>query len=57
MLIELRHMNEEVSGNLKDSGAIADLENFRKQYAMVLLQLRDANDQVIFIHTSFVLYV
>ncbi|KAJ6832829.1 protein ALWAYS EARLY 2-like isoform X2 [Iris pallida] len=46
LLVELRHMNEEVSGCQKDSGPIMDLENFRKQYALVLLQLRDANDQV-----------
>ncbi|XP_020256591.1 protein ALWAYS EARLY 2-like isoform X1 [Asparagus officinalis] len=46
LLIELRHMNEEVSGSQKGSSTITDLENFRKQYAVVLLQLRDANDQV-----------
>lgn len=48
--MELRHMNEEVSGKQKDGDAIKDLEHFRKQYAMVLVQLRDANDQVSFIH-------
>ncbi|XP_038971849.1 protein ALWAYS EARLY 2-like isoform X2 [Phoenix dactylifera] len=46
LLMELRHMNEEVSGKQKDGDAIKDLEHFRKQYAMVLVQLRDANDQV-----------
>ncbi|XP_072981693.1 protein ALWAYS EARLY 3-like isoform X2 [Typha angustifolia] len=46
LLIELRHMNEEVSGTQKDGDIIRDLEHFRKQYAMVLVQLRDANDQV-----------
>ncbi|KAJ6837548.1 protein ALWAYS EARLY 2-like isoform X2 [Iris pallida] len=46
LLVELRHMNEEVCGCQKDSGPIMDLENFRKHYALVLLQLRDANDQV-----------
>ncbi|XP_010931795.1 protein ALWAYS EARLY 3 isoform X3 [Elaeis guineensis] len=46
LLMELRHMNEEVSGKQRDGDAIKDLEHFRKQYAMVLVQLRDANDQV-----------
>lgn len=39
-------MNEEVSEKQKDGDTIKDLEHFRKQYAMVLVQLRDANDQV-----------
>lgn len=39
-------MNEEVSSKQKNGDHIKDLENFRKQYAMVLLQLRDVNDQV-----------
>lgn len=51
--MELRHMNEEVSGKQKDGDAIKDLEHFRKQYAMVLVQLRDANDQVSFIHEPY----
>lgn len=46
LLIELRQMNEEVSSKQKNGDHIKDLENFRKQYAMVLLQLRDVNDQV-----------
>uniref|UniRef100_A0ACD5ZAL0 Uncharacterized protein n=1 Tax=Avena sativa TaxID=4498 RepID=A0ACD5ZAL0_AVESA len=46
LLVELRHMNEEVSGKQKDGEAIRDLEHFRKQYAMVLVQLRDSNDHV-----------
>ncbi|CAO2207173.1 unnamed protein product [Urochloa humidicola] len=46
LLVELRHMNEEVSGKQKDGEIIRDLEHFRKQYAMVLVQLRDSNDQV-----------
>ncbi|KAG2584872.1 protein ALWAYS EARLY 2-like isoform X6 [Panicum virgatum] len=46
LLVELRHMNEEVSGMQKDGEIIRDLEHFRKQYAMVLVQLRDSNDQV-----------
>ena len=40
-------MNEEVSGKQKDGEIIRDLEHFRKQYAMVLVQLRDSNDHVI----------
>ncbi|XP_065043114.1 protein ALWAYS EARLY 2-like isoform X2 [Musa acuminata AAA Group] len=46
LLIELRNMNEEVSEKQKDGDTIKDLDHFRKQYAMVLVQLRDANDQV-----------
>lgn len=46
LLIELRHMNEEVSGKQKDGDTIKDSDHFKKQYAMVLVQLRDANDQV-----------
>ncbi|XP_020596183.1 protein ALWAYS EARLY 2-like isoform X2 [Phalaenopsis equestris] len=46
LLIELSQMNEEVSTKQKNGDHIKDLENFRKQYAMVLLQLRDVNDQV-----------
>ncbi|VAI12082.1 unnamed protein product [Triticum turgidum subsp. durum] len=46
LLVELRHMNEEVSGKQKDGEIIRDLEHFRKQYAMVLVQLRDSNDHV-----------
>ncbi|XP_062185503.1 protein ALWAYS EARLY 2-like isoform X3 [Phragmites australis] len=46
LLVELRHMNEEVSGKQKDGETIRDLQHFRTQYAMVLVQLRDSNDQV-----------
>ncbi|KAK3163558.1 hypothetical protein QOZ80_1AG0005280 [Eleusine coracana subsp. coracana] len=46
LLVELRHMNEEVSGKQKDGETIRDLKHFRTQYAMVLVQLRDSNDQV-----------
>ncbi|XP_066392129.1 protein ALWAYS EARLY 3-like isoform X4 [Miscanthus floridulus] len=46
LLVELRHMNEEVSGKQRDGEIIRDLEHFRKQYAMVLVRLRDSNDQV-----------
>ncbi|TVU38319.1 hypothetical protein EJB05_11682 [Eragrostis curvula] len=46
LLVELRHMNEEVSGKQKDGEIIRDLKHFRTQYAMVLVQLRDSNDQV-----------
>jgi hypothetical protein len=47
-LVELRHMNEEVYGRQKDGEAFRDFEHFRKQYAMVLVQLRDSNDHVMF---------
>ncbi|KAL6654226.1 hypothetical protein ACP70R_007691 [Stipagrostis hirtigluma subsp. patula] len=46
LLVELRHMNEEVSGKQKDGETIRDLQHFKTQYAMVLVQLRDSNDQV-----------
>ncbi|EEC75809.1 hypothetical protein OsI_12755 [Oryza sativa Indica Group] len=46
LLVELRHMNEEVYGRQKDGEAFRDFEHFRKQYAMVLVQLRDSNDHV-----------
>lgn len=39
-------MNEEVALKQKEDEPIRDIENFRKQYAMVLLQLRDSNDTV-----------
>jgi len=45
-------MNEEVSGKQRDGEIIRDLEHFRKQYAMVLVQLRDSNDQVTFPSSS-----
>ena len=48
-------MNEEVSGMQKDGEIIRDLEHFRKQYAMVLVQLRDSNDQVTFPSSSVTL--
>ena len=48
-------MNEEVSGKQRDGEIIRDLEHFRKQYAMVLVQLRDSNDQVTFPGSSITL--
>jgi len=48
-------MNEEVSGKQRDREIIRDLEHFRKQYAMVLVQLRDSNDQVTFPSSSITL--
>lgn len=39
-------MNEEVSGKQKETDTLPDLEHFRSQYATVLVQLRQANDQV-----------
>ncbi|XP_058079829.1 protein ALWAYS EARLY 2-like isoform X2 [Magnolia sinica] len=47
LLLELKHMNEEVLGNQKDGASVMDLDHqFKKQYATVLVQLKDANDQV-----------
>ena len=45
LLTELKNMNEEVAAKQKEGEPIKEFEHFRKQYAMVLLQLRDANDQ------------
>lgn len=50
-------MNEEVSGKQKDGDFIKDFEIFKKQYALVLLQLRDANDQVSFLLECFVKFL
>eukprot|EP01018_Ginkgo_biloba_P039343 Gb_37435 [translate_table: standard] len=46
LLVELRHMNDEVGSNQKSGETVGNSENFRKQYATVLHQLKDANDQV-----------
>ncbi|XP_038985220.1 protein ALWAYS EARLY 3-like isoform X2 [Phoenix dactylifera] len=46
LLMELREMNEEVAGKKNDGDSERDLGHFRKQYAMVLLQLQEARDQV-----------
>ncbi|KAL6908230.1 hypothetical protein ACP4OV_002400 [Aristida adscensionis] len=46
LLVELRHMNEEMSGKQKDGETVRDLQHFKTQYAMVLLQLRESSDQV-----------
>lgn len=47
LLIEVTQLNEEFCRNQKEGwGQHSDLENFRKQYAMVLIQLREANEQV-----------
>ncbi|KAJ4967952.1 hypothetical protein NE237_014653 [Protea cynaroides] len=47
LLLELRHMNDEVQENQKDGeNFVKDLEPFKKQYATVLVQLQEANDQV-----------
>ncbi|KAA8527473.1 hypothetical protein F0562_034812 [Nyssa sinensis] len=44
---ELRRMNDDVFENQKDGdGALKDAEPFKKQYAAVLVQLNEANEQV-----------
>uniref|UniRef100_A0A5B6Z075 SANT domain-containing protein n=1 Tax=Davidia involucrata TaxID=16924 RepID=A0A5B6Z075_DAVIN len=44
---ELRRMNDDVLENQKDGdSALKDSEPFKKQYAAVLLQLNEANEQV-----------
>lgn len=55
MVLELKHMNEEVEskhkneegmGNQKGGDSFTDMDHhFKQQYAMVLLQLKAANDQ------------
>lgn len=40
-------MNDDVSGNQKDGdSSLKDSESFKKQYAAVLVQLNEANEQV-----------
>ncbi|KAF5184492.1 Always early [Thalictrum thalictroides] len=47
LVLELRHMNDEVLEKQKDGdNALKDSELFKKQYATVLIQLKEANDQV-----------
>lgn len=56
LVLELKHMNEEVEskhkneegmGNQKGGDSFTDMDHhFKQQYAMVLLQLKAANDQV-----------
>ncbi|XP_057816299.1 protein ALWAYS EARLY 2 isoform X2 [Cryptomeria japonica] len=46
ILVELRHMNDEVNGHQKNGEAVRSSDNFQKQYATVIHQLRDANEQV-----------
>ncbi|XP_011620753.1 protein ALWAYS EARLY 3 isoform X1 [Amborella trichopoda] len=46
ILIELRHMNNEFGDNIKNTDLAKHSEQFKKQYAMLLVQLNGANDQV-----------
>lgn len=47
LVLELKYMNDEVLDNQKDGdNALKDSEFFKKQYATVLIQLKEANDQV-----------
>nr|DAD33388.1 TPA_asm: hypothetical protein HUJ06_012239 [Nelumbo nucifera] len=47
LLLELRHMNDEVLENQKGGdNSLKDSDPFKKQYATVILQLQEANDQV-----------
>ena len=46
MLSELNCMNDVVFENKKDGdNSLKDSEHFKKQYAAVLLQLNEVNDQ------------
>ncbi|GAA0140848.1 DNA metabolism protein [Lithospermum erythrorhizon] len=47
VVLELRRMNDDVSENQKDGNtSLQDSEPFKKQYAAVLVQLHEANEQV-----------
>eukprot|EP00252_Welwitschia_mirabilis_P007861 TRINITY_DN1956_c0_g2_i1.p1 TRINITY_DN1956_c0_g2~~TRINITY_DN1956_c0_g2_i1.p1 ORF type:complete len:1216 (+),score=337.50 TRINITY_DN1956_c0_g2_i1:375-4022(+) len=46
ILVELKNMNDEVDCHKKNGEAMRNSEGFQRQYATVLHQLRDANDQV-----------
>lgn len=47
LVSELREMNNDVSQNQKDGVSnLKDSEPFKKQYAAVLVQLRDADERV-----------
>ncbi|KAA8545133.1 hypothetical protein F0562_019978 [Nyssa sinensis] len=47
ILLELKHSNDDVFKNQKGGGnSLNDSELFKKQYATVLLQLKEASDQV-----------
>lgn len=46
MISELRHMNDDVMEDQKSSDCtLMDLEPFRKQYATIVLQLKEVNKQ------------
>lgn len=46
MVSELKRMNEAVFENKKDGdNSLKDSEHFKKQYAAVLLQLNEVNEQ------------
>lgn len=46
-MFELKHMNDEVLDNQKNGdNSLKDSELFKKQYAAVLLQLSEVNEQV-----------
>lgn len=48
VVLELRHMNDDVLENQKDGDSpLKDSEPFKKQYAAVLIQLNEANEQVL----------
>ncbi|CAI9776866.1 unnamed protein product [Fraxinus pennsylvanica] len=47
IVLELRRMNDDVLENQKDGdGSLKESEQFKKQYAAVLVQLNEANEQV-----------
>ncbi|CAA0841712.1 Protein ALWAYS EARLY 3, partial [Striga hermonthica] len=47
IVIELKRMNDDMLENQKDGGSpLKESESFKKQYAAVLIQLNEANEQV-----------
>ncbi|KAH7330857.1 hypothetical protein KP509_20G005600 [Ceratopteris richardii] len=46
ILVELRNMNDDADTNQRDGDAVRSLDMFRKQYATLIVQLKEVNQQV-----------
>eukprot|EP00250_Pteridium_aquilinum_P014030 c21731_g1_i1 orf=621-4265(+) len=46
ILVELRNMNDDADANQRDGEAVRTLDMFKKQYATLVVQLREVNQQV-----------
>lgn len=58
MLSELRHMNDDVVDKQKDGDrSIKDSELFKKQYAAMILQLNEVNEQARVIYAGYKFYL